>query len=972
MNATHHRLLLNSACVLALWLCLVPALVSAPLAADPWLRYPIEVFPSQTSVQQGQSISFYVAAGESLRNNALYRIQIYRIGSTDSLYADLGAGFVLLYKPLHDSLGNSLPAGYYPGKLLPREYKRGCVSSPASWPIAYTLAVPTNWKSGIYYVKCSLADNPSVSRRGLFVVKEDNPGTTSRILYKLPYSTYQAYTSWGGSSLYWSAEPLLAQNNDTVSFLRPLGGSGMTDIGAFDLAESTFVRWAERAGYVMEYCTNIDLDADVSHSFITSYKFLVTSGHDEYWSDLERSDVEVSFIKNINVGGNAAFLSGNICYWRGNYINNRTQIRCVKYHVWPDDRWRFLVPSQPEAKFIGVQSADAPGYFWTGKWDVVRLASHYLFNGTGLQNGDRFGQRFNDSYADTGIAGGEVDARASGISPANTQVLSSVQLGQANELHEGTFYIDTLSNARVFGAGSIHWSRGLRSSNTSDMAKFKTIMTNLMDHFSEKKFIGNIYSSALTPLIWNHDVEIDGNVNILAGKQLTLTNNMTLTIDTLDTLFVIGTLQVNSNITINGSGVLRVNPTGALKKNRGTQITFGPNVKFQINASLINSWNMTGIPTILSSYDTASVYPMRASTVFSYVYGSGYVPVATLDSTRGWWVKFAGAQEKPYEGRFVDSMAMNAYNGWNIIGSISSPIDSSLIFTEPSGHIASSFFKYNNGYNRVTTLQPGGGYWVKTSAPGKIILTLRSILDAGRGVPGEPDHLSDESPDPFDTYDQFTVTDATGGNQHLFVRNAVLAGTSDNIEMPPPPPDNAFDVRFSPGHYLESVTPDSEGIDLSIALNTVTYPVQLSWVINPDNGLTYTLPDGDGGLGKWNSLMGSKNMVIQNRTDGFVHLKVSNRSALENQLPTQFSLQQNYPNPFNPLTTIKYDLPVDEHVTLKVFDLLGREVYTLVDDVVKAGHQQVGFDAGQFASGVYFYRFIAGNFVQTKKLLLLK
>jgi hypothetical protein len=90
------------------------------------------------------------------------------------------------------------------------------------------------------------------------------------------------------------------------------------------------------------------------------------------------------------------------------------------------------------------------------------------------------------------------------------------------------------------------------------------------------------------------------------------------------------------------------------------------------------------------------------------------------------------------------------------------------------------------------------------------------------------------------------------------------------------------------------------------------------------------------------------------------------------QLPVQFSLSQNYPNPFNPLTTIKYGLPTDEHVTLKVYDILGREVHTLVNEVVKAGYQQVSFDASQFSSGVYFYRLDAGSFTRVKKLLLLK
>jgi hypothetical protein len=81
---------------------------------------------------------------------------------------------------------------------------------------------------------------------------------------------------------------------------------------------------------------------------------------------------------------------------------------------------------------------------------------------------------------------------------------------------------------------------------------------------------------------------------------------------------------------------------------------------------------------------------------------------------------------------------------------------------------------------------------------------------------------------------------------------------------------------------------------------------------------------------------------------------------------------QNYPNPFNPSTTIKYDLPQASHVTLTVYDLLGREVATLVNNVEEPGHKSVEWNAAAVASGVYFYQLKAGEFVRTKKLLLFR
>ena len=89
-------------------------------------------------------------------------------------------------------------------------------------------------------------------------------------------------------------------------------------------------------------------------------------------------------------------------------------------------------------------------------------------------------------------------------------------------------------------------------------------------------------------------------------------------------------------------------------------------------------------------------------------------------------------------------------------------------------------------------------------------------------------------------------------------------------------------------------------------------------------------------------------------------------------LPTNFALKQNYPNPFNPITTIEYDLPVESKVTLKIFDVLGREVSTLVNKEQRAGRYSIEFDASQLSSGTYFYRIDAGTFFDVKKFLLIR
>ncbi len=85
-----------------------------------------------------------------------------------------------------------------------------------------------------------------------------------------------------------------------------------------------------------------------------------------------------------------------------------------------------------------------------------------------------------------------------------------------------------------------------------------------------------------------------------------------------------------------------------------------------------------------------------------------------------------------------------------------------------------------------------------------------------------------------------------------------------------------------------------------------------------------------------------------------------------------YSLYQNYPNPFNPVTTIRFEVPFSQHVELSVFDMLGREVKVLYNDIAPAGIVTVDFNGEGLASGVYFYRLKTQDFAASKKLLLLK
>jgi photosystem II stability/assembly factor-like uncharacterized protein len=137
----------------------------------------------------------------------------------------------------------------------------------------------------------------------------------------------------------------------------------------------------------------------------------------------------------------------------------------------------------------------------------------------------------------------------------------------------------------------------------------------------------------------------------------------------------------------------------------------------------------------------------------------------------------------------------------------------------------------------------------------------------------------------------------------------------------------------------------------------------------------YLLMANNGGMSKFTGQLAYLKPI--NTMDGLRMIKEKlynlKGKSTKVEIPIQFSLSQNYPNPFNPTTTIKYALPQSVKVSIKIYDILGRLVKTLVNNEFKdAGYYDVTFDGSNFASGVYFYRIEAGKFVQSKKMVIVK
>lgn len=348
----------------------------------------LEGYASVTSVAQGENISFHAS------QDTLGTIQIEIFEAIRGRNALVTA---------------TAPVG--PNVTPEDAYELGC-----GWPPCYTLSVPLHWPSGLYYARLSTGQSSSSGTSILFVVKSTNPGSASPVLFQFSTTTYQAYNSWGGKSLYRSDS---ADRSRKVSFDRP-GGIDYT-------RETGFLIWLRENGIPVECCTSLDIHEDAL--LLSHYQLLLSVGHDEYWSKEMRDQVE-AFIGN---GGNVAFFSGNVCWWQVRFENHNRTMVCYKSAL--EDplsgvdnsrvsvNWYSEPVSRPENYLTGVSYRNGGGIWRTCKSSMrlkafqVCHSKHWVFEGTGLGDGDLFG-------AEQEIVGYETDAADYRLGPNGNMQLT--------------------------------------------------------------------------------------------------------------------------------------------------------------------------------------------------------------------------------------------------------------------------------------------------------------------------------------------------------------------------------------------------------------------------------------------------------------------------------------------------------------------------------------------------------------------
>ncbi|HQI42196.1 MAG TPA: M12 family metallo-peptidase [Ignavibacteriaceae bacterium] len=394
--------------------------------------------------------------------------------------------------------------------------------------------------------------------------------------------------------------------------------------------------------------------------------------------------------------------------------------------------------------------------------------------------------------------------------------------------------------------------------------------------------------------------------------------------------------------------------------------TLSDTQSFQIAITVNDGWNMVSIPGLHpqnQNVDTWWQYRNQFADVY-YWDAALYVSTDILTPAVGYWMLHDGyrvyntGDEWPASGiQYSQHDPISVNSGWNMIGCYEQKIPVTGLTTTPPGLISpNTIYTWDNGYIQPDTLIPGTGYWILLNGNGVINYDMLAKNNSLKKTFEK------------ENWGKIIFTDAANKTYILYLIDGNV--DLDYFQLPPLPPEGLFDIRFNSGRFVESI----DKRDLAIEMRGVKYPVNITV-----EKASINLQDINGNIIYKDKDSGGR-IILDNSSINKLIVK-------KNELPESFALEQNFPNPFNPSTKIKFTIPQTDNpflggargalVTLKVYDILGNEITTLINEEKLPGIYEVEFnshsDEGQnLSSGTYFYTLRAGNFVQTKKMIVIK
>ena len=399
---------------------------------------------------------------------------------------------------------------------------------------------------------------------------------------------------------------------------------------------------------------------------------------------------------------------------------------------------------------------------------------------------------------------------------------------------------------------------------------------------------------------------------------------------------------IDENVSIDDELFYSVTATDA-NENESEQSEEAYVSQMSLSISYVQSWNLVGLPLTTDLNGQLDVFPSSVEgTLFSF--DETYVQESSLIPGTGYWLRFPEDGEALITGSPIDNMILHLQVGWNLISGLTDEINVNEIIDESNIIVPGTLFGFSDTYVSSTTLVPGRGYWLRAFNEGDVILSSNS-----RNVRTLFVSLTDKA----------NAMSING--QELYFGKEISYGQELSYTLPPKPPVGAFDARYKGNRRMVKDYGEVEimnpGETLLIEFNIVIDAGEhFNWVLKMKDGNEYIL-EGSGEL-----VVPSEEGMILERKE---------------VTPEVFTLHQNFPNPFNPVTTLRYDLPEHSHVTLTVYDMLGKDIIRLVNTTQQAGFKSVQWDGSDsmgrpVSAGVYIYQIEAEDIIRTKKMVLLK
>ncbi|MEM1095992.1 MAG: T9SS type A sorting domain-containing protein [Bacteroidota bacterium] len=366
-----------------------------------------------------------------------------------------------------------------------------------------------------------------------------------------------------------------------------------------------------------------------------------------------------------------------------------------------------------------------------------------------------------------------------------------------------------------------------------------------------------------------------------------------------------------------------------------------------VTRALNQGWNLIGTPVTLEQANYLAAIPAALpNTLFTY--DAAYVAPdpAELRVGVGYWLRTGAVAEASLTGVPVGSVLVTLREGWNLISGPNCAMPVGAIHDAGNTILPGTVFGFDGTYEAAEMLSPLRGYWVRASGAGTVVLDCSAVS------------ATKDGPEPLlADLGELVLKDASGNEQRLYFGAGGAVWAEGAYTVPPRGPGASFAAAYGDGRYA---TLSSSAVVLSGA----RYPVEVTVTRVPDAG-SYTLRVG----GERHGLSVGANVTVESE----VALGLE-ASGVGSEVPSTYELEQNYPNPFNPVTTFRFGVPESGAVSLRVYDVLGREVATVVDGLeVEAGWHRVEFDGSGLASGTYVYRLESvGSVSRTRRFTLLK